>query len=775
MTAALATPCEACAHCALPIEGAPVVVDARSFCCRGCAAAHDLLHRRGLGRYYELRASSAAAAGAVDADRPRSLAWLEGAPPRVLAVAGLECAACVWTVERLFECHGGAPGGLRVDPIGGVADLLEARGVDLRSFVEDCAAIGVDLAPAGGLERGGDDALALRMTACLVLAGNTMLFAGAFYFGLDEGPFHALLQRGSMAATALAVLVGGVPLVRAAARSLRRGVVHLDLPIALGVGLGFAAVLLSFVTTGRAEHADVLTAFIALMLLGRWLQSRALRRARRAAGPEPLLEALPVRVEREGRVSEQPAAEVVEGDVLVLARGELLVVRARADADLQADLSWIDGESEPRTFTAGEEVPAGAFLLGDATARLVALEPLAASALPRLLQARGDRRPGSERFAMLYVASVLVAALAAALFAPAERVLSTVAAVLVVTCPCALGIARPLARALATARLRQRGFMLRDPDVLRRLAAVRRLVLDKTGTLTDGVVVETCETLVPLRRHERSALATLVAHSAHPRARALATWIAGRPEAWPVRPGARVRETPGVGVAMQAAGQRYTLGREGERGLVFSRHGAGGRVTLAVFETQESLRPGVARWARELRRRGTQLVVASGDRRARVAAVAEALGIEAHHGELDPEAKAALVRADRPGATLMLGDGINDALAMAEAAVAGTPAVDRPFVASRSDFWLTTPGLGPLVAALDEAARASRTERVLERFAVVYNLVALVVAALGGLSAVLVAVAMPLSSLAALAFVLVRHRPTPSNPRALAEAGGTAA
>ncbi len=749
-----------CLHCGLPIAGDRT----GDFCCRGCEAAATLLHRLGLDAYYELRPGTGVP---VDAPPETSEPWtLEPVPESGLEldVFGIACAACVWTLERLFEHHGrGTAGAIEIDPTLGLVSLRTSEGFDLPAFTSDAASLGYTLKPRGSsAKRSESTGWLVRTALCLLLAGNTMLFASAGYFGLSEGPFFDLLSRLSIGAATLAMLVGGGPLLRAAWRALRRGVVHLDLPIAVGVVLGYASVLGHFVQTGRADHADVLTAFIALMLVGRTVRLRSVEKVSRQLAGDPALEALETRVLRNGHPQLVSVGAVKLGDALLLGRDELLPVAATLETcAARFGLEWIDGESEARIFEVGQVVPAGAFHRGDARIQLIATETFAQSRLVRLLSARAAPSESSDGYAVAYVLCVLLAALAAAL--TAADPISVVFAVLVVTCPCALGVALPLARTLAHARLRRAGLFVRSPDLLDRLRHTRHVVFDKTGTLTTGVLEEAGQAFESLTPAQRTALATLVSGTTHPKASALAEALARFDDTARACPDTRVDERVGEGVSMTFEGHRFGLGTPGPPGeadLVFRVDGA----AVASFRLREELRPDARHDLETLRARGLRQTVLSGDRSTRVHAVARRLGLplEEAIGDATPDGKAAFV-ATLGGGVLYVGDGLNDAPAMAAVGTAGgsvgCPAVHRPLVAARCDFWLTTPGLAPIVTGLEEANRLHHTVRALQTFAVLYNLTALGFAFAGALPPVAIAIAMPLGSLLALGFVLARHRP----------------
>lgn len=772
---------QACLHCSLPVPSEGSAWTREGFCCPGCRSVYGILRGGGLEKYYALRDGVGVPVGAASDRGDAERDWLEaakGKPHLDLDVQGIHCAGCVWVIEELFERRG--PGKIELDPTLGRASMLVPEGFDLEGFVSDVESLGYRLAPASTDTdhlTAASDALLLRVGICMALAGNGMLFAAASYFGLDvsDGAIYRLLTRLAFAAAALAVLVGGSVFVKAAWQGLRRGVVHLDLPIALGVIASFAGATWSFVRDGEARFADTVTIFIALMLLGRWVQERMLERNRRQLLADHGGEALRTRRVDEDGVRLVRATEVKENDVLQLGAGDLVPVESELlETASTFSLDWIDGESAPRTFEVGAIVPAGAFHVGRGVRRVRACEGFEKSSVKRLLQRTRSLTsdPGAwwQHVARWYVLGVIVVAVGA--FSTwwslegIERAIEVATAVLVVTCPCAFGIATPLAYELAHARLRRRGLFVRTRAFLDRAREVTRIVFDKTGTLTTGrLALVNDAALDALTAEEREVLASLAAASTHPKSTAVMRALEGRDVVGAPRD---VVETTGRGVAVWIGEREHRLGApgwagEGEGDLVYAVDGT----TRADLRTEERLRPDAARELHALADAGYSTWILSGDDPTRVKALARDVGVpeERALGGHDPEAKAAFVAAHDPAHTMMIGDGLNDSLAVTTAACAGTPAIDRPFLASRSDFYFTTPGLGPILDALATASELSRVVRALLVFAVAYNVLAVAIAWAGWMEPWLAALLMPASSLASLAYTVVALGPKTSPKR----------
>ncbi len=801
-----------CLHCGAALGGVAREEARDGFCCAGCRTVHGLIRRGGLSRYYALRGAQGVP---VPAARPGADdAWVEPQAARVAASAGLcevaldlqgvHCTACVWLVDALFRRQ---QGGARVlvNPALGTLDLVVSPAFDLRAFVREIGQFGYRVGPrakAGETTPAASGGLLLRMGVTVALAMNSMIFALSLYLGLEQGPTWDLMHTAGWLLAASAVIVGGSVFIGSAWRALRRGVLHMDVPIALGIVLAFAGSTWSyFYGDRRASYFDTITIFIALMLVGRWLQERVLERNRRALLADDGVHGLLARrVDAEGRVTLVPCGELRKGDELLVAPGDLLPVDATLDEDAASfSLDWITGEAAPRTFTRGETVPAGAFDASVHAARVRLNTDFGDSPLVALLRAPRPRdvdgaraTPWWQRLASAYVGSVItVASLGALAWWLATRdlgrTLDVTTAVLVVTCPCALGIATPLAYELVHAGLRRAGLYVRASGFLDRARTVRRVVFDKTGTLTSGVLGLTGvdatgspdgeAPLAGIDDVECAVLTAMVSRSTHPKSVALLAILerrAARTESAPPKsanldatPDLVVEERAGQGLRARVNEREYRVGSagfclssatpDGDADLVFSVDGALRR----AWRSEERLRPDAAREVARLASEGYEAWVLSGDAPPRVAALAESIGVPAARaiGGRTPEGKAAWLAAHDRADTLMIGDGLNDALVVGDAHCSGTPAVDRPFVPARSDFYFVTPGLAPVGLAL----RASRAlHRVTTRnlcVAIAYNAGAVAICLAGWMTPWLAAALMPASSLAVIIATLASLGP----------------
>ena len=770
----------ACRHCGAPLIDARM--ETSGFCCAGCSYVHRLVHEHGLAGYYRIKDEVTAPADAA-VFQPRDYAWLETAqseaeaapalvPELTLDVQGISCAGCVWLIERVFQQLPGARD-IFVNAQYGSMRLRWVRGeFSAADFARKLQAFGYLAGPAGEVVAEPESrGLVKRLGLCAAFAMNVMLFSLPTYFGMERtfewaGLFGVL----NLAFGTLSLLVGGTYFLSRAVRALRERAMHIDLPIAIGIVGAYLGSLYGWIA--GEEHFvyfDFVSAFILLMLTGRWAQVAAVERNRRrllSQQPKPQR----VRLAAGGEVAPE---KLTVGAALVLASGQTLPVESRLDSPEAAfSLASINGEAEPRTFRAGQRVPAGAVNVGRADLRLVALQVWSDSLLAQLL--RDGDRPGErhlflERIVRGYVWGILLVAAGAGLgwwfgTGDALRTWAVVTAVLVVSCPCAIALAFPLADEMATVALRRRGVFVREGDLWPKLARVRRLVFDKTGTLTlETPVLRNPDTLRDLAPDARAALAALVRDNPHPVSQCLHEQLLAL---GPVEPLAgEVAETIGHGVELGP----WTLGRPGWRtagvgpaDAAADNDAAGhdaelardGEV-LARFRFIDAARSDARAELAALAARGLPSTILSGDRKEKVAALAAQLGLPAAHalGELTPQAKADWLDAYGAGAAMMLGDGANDSLAFDRALCRGTPVVHRGVLERKADFYYLGRGIGGLRALFEVDALRRRTQLAILVFSVAYNLLAVGLAVAGRMNPLVAAALMPINSLLTLLIV----------------------
>ena len=783
-------PARPCIHC-----GTPVPPGAGSdFCCAGCEFVHRLIREEGMDRFYDLRGGAMLEPVGGKAFVERDWSWLEekvqaaerqtgtgGVAVLEAGVDGVSCIACLWLIEKLFQREPGALDG-EVHPATGRLRLRWRAGkCEVGQFARRLLQFGYTVVPAARrADRPPESSeLRLRLGLTAAFAMNCMVFTLPGYLD-KEGQIPDSLARifglvMALSAT-LALAVGGSYFIRRAWAALRHGVLHMDFPIALGVVVAWVASMAGWLTgRGSLVYFDTVSVFLCLMLLGRLLQVAAVERSRNRAAAGSALprevadndgHPLPLDDLRPGMVFRVPA-----GGVVPVAS---LLEEAAADISLE----WINGESEPEAWSHGRRLPSGAVNLARRAIRVRADETWAGSLLERLAGeadgAQAVRRPVLERVLRWYVLLVVVVALLGggvwlAAGGGVEKALQVAVSVLVVSCPCAIGLAMPLADELARSTLQRAGVFLRRDDFWGRLAGVRTFVFDKTGTLTmerpELVNPEAVDGLAP---EAAARLRDLVAGSLHPVGRRLLESVGGQVDR-PPRP-AEVEEVAGQGLRLRdAGGACWSLGRpsfeaagddDGTEAYdsVLRRDGR----FVAGFSFRDALRPESVEALRWLAAHGFACHLLSGDRPDKVAAAARQLGLDpaTAHAAMSPADKAEWVARADPlrRTTLYLGDGANDVLACQQAACSGTPLVDRSLLEEKADFYFTGRGLGSVAALVRIGRLRSRAVRSVVVFAAAYNLVAVGFCLAGLMHPLVAAIAMPSGSLLILALTVLHFR-----------------
>ena len=788
LRAAGSAPVHHCLHCGLPL--ATEAARAAGFCCAGCAYVWRLVHEHGLEGYYKIKDAVLPPVDQV-VFQPRDYAWLgelqaaaeksPGPPGLDLEVQGISCAGCVWLIERIFHQQPGALA-IETDAQLGRMHLRWAAGrFDAPGFARTLQTFSYLAGPPGEEPAVPESRrLARRIGLCSAFALNVMLFTLPVYFGMKVTFAYAhLFGTLALVFATLSLLTGGTYFLNRAARALREGVMHIDLPIAVGIVGAYAGSLYGWLT-GRAAfvYFDFVATFILLMLVGRWAQVAAVERNRRrllSASARPQQVGVPDPAT--GRLVPRAVETLRPGEVFAVRSGQVVPVEAQLETDAATfGTAWITGEADPRACRAGARVPAGAINLGRGEIRLRAVQGWSGSLLAQLLRpAERDayRHRFLERVISGYLAAIFVLAIAtgAGWWLATHNAAVTwaaVTAVLVVSCPCAIGLAFPLADEMATTALRRHGVFVREADVWPRLGRVRKIIFDKTGTLTlETPVLANPGALAALAPAARAALLTLVRDNPHPVGQSLYENLLAAGFDGEVLAGT-FREEPGYGIALQSATGLWSLGRPGWRGgsvpaFVTDDHDtefACDGVVLTRLYFTDAVREDARAEIAALRARGLESYILSGDRREKVAAMTAALGLPAKHGVagVSPEGKAAWVRLLDDRDTLMLGDGANDSLAFDAAFVRGTPVIHRGVLEGKADFYYLGRGVAGIRRLFEVNAARRRTQRWLLVFSIAYNALAVGLAAAGRMNPLVAAILMPGSSLLSLAIVAAGMR-----------------
>ncbi len=694
----------------------------------------------------------------------------DGQQRLVLVIENLECAACVPKIEGALRSLPGLSEG-RVNLTTRRLRLVwHAETGSLEALLRPVLALGYRLAPfqVGRMEARDAEERSFLLR-CLAVAGfaagNVMLLSVSVWSGLwgDMGPATRDLLHWVSALIALpAVAYAGRPFFRSAASALSAARLNMDVPISLAVVLAAAMSLFETMRGGEETFFDAAVTLLFFLLIGRLLDRMMRGRARSAAENLMALKVDSALVVKPcGGRERRAASSLKPGEVFQVAPGEHLpadgeVLEGRAALDVAA----ITGESLPQTVEPRSKVHAGTLNLdGSLLVRVTASgERTLLSEVLRLVETAEQGRARyvrlADRAARIYAPTVHILALATfalglGLGLAWQAALMNAIAVLIVTCPCALGLAVPAVQVAAVGRLLRAGILIKSGDALERLAQVDHLVFDKTGTLTLGRPVLLNGSEVALS--DLQCAAALAAASRHPLATALVKAAGPVPLMQAV-----ITEVPGAGLVAKAPDGELRLGSADHVGAVDSDSGAESLLwlrhpdgRLVCFRFHDALRPDAAAVMAVLKAQGLTLEILSGDRPAVVADVARRLGIETWQAGVNPAEKSARLQALTASGhrVAMVGDGLNDAPALAAAYASISPAQASEASQVAADVLFQGEALTPVPEALTVGRKSRRL--VLQNFtvAISYNLVAVPLAMAGEITPLLAAVFMSCSSL----------------------------
>lgn len=690
-----------------------------------------------------------------------------------LSVRDVHCAACIRTIET---------GLMQLDGVEHVRVNLSTRRVAVKWRGEEAPDLLVALARLGHrghlfeTEADRSDPELARLIRALAVAGfcsmNIMLLSVSVWSGAEpetRSAFHWI-----SAALALPCLLYSGRIFFASAWSvLRHGRTNMDVPISIGICLAFGLSLYDTLHDGPHAYFDAATSLIFFLLIGRTLDHLMREKARAAVRGLMRLSPRGAMVLRaDGSRDYLALAEIEPGMRIALSAGDRIPVDGVVEEGAsELDCAIVSGESAPRAVAVGAPVRAGTLnLSGPLTIAVTArAETSFLAEMVRLMEAaeggRARYRRIADRAAALY--SPVVHATAALTFlgwmmasGDWHHAITVAIAVLIITCPCALGLAVPIVQVLASRRLFENGIMVKDGSAIERMAEIDMAVFDKTGTLTLGQPrLADAGGIAPADL----AIATDIAsRSSHPLSRAITAAAPSGAAAMDETRLSDLREYPGFGIEGRLQGQLYRLGRAEwalaagacgqEAGTVLSRDGE----WLASFAFEETLRPQAQAAIAALRTEGIEIALLSGDTHAAVHAIAARLGISTVAAGLLPAQKverlAALAVQGRK--VLMIGDGLNDAPALAAAHVSMAPASAAEIGRNAADFVFLHDGLDAVPTALKLARGSARLVRQNFALAILYNAVALPVAIAGYVTPLIAALAMSLSSVLVVANAL---------------------
>ena len=683
-----------------------------------------------------------------------------------LLVQGARCAGCLNKIEKGIAALPGVTVARMNLTTGKLAVQWRTGRLQPTQLVAALADLGYPAVPYDPEEaRQSEDREGRRLAIALGVAGfgagNAMMFTVPIWAGLmgqemGEGVRTAFYWLTAIIAGPCA-LYAGMPFFESAWNALKRGKANMDVPISLGVILSLGVSVYETLIHARHAYFEAAVTLLFLLLIGRYLDHRLRAQAKGAARDLLALQALTAaRLLPDGSTQSVALRDVQVADRLAVAPGDRIPVDGVVESGTSLlDLSLLTGETAPVATAAGARIVAGALNLNGALViRAQALpEDSTLAAIARLMEAGAQSKSRyvrlADRAAEIYVPTVHTLAAVTLLGwwmagLPFPDALMRATAVLIITCPCALGLAVPAVQIVASGRLFQHGVLVKSGAALERLAEVDHVVFDKTGVLTYGRAQ-----LVSFDPEALKAAAPLARASRHPLSRTLSLAAGPGPSAQ------EVQELAGQGVEGLIDGRMARLGRAdfvgaqsqsaSETELWFGFEGE----TAHRFTFADQLRSDAAKTVAALKARGLSVEILSGDLSGAVERAAEGAGIGQWRAGLTAVDKAAiidgLIAAGRK--PLMIGDGLNDAAALAKAHASMAPGAAADASQSAADLVFQGDDLAIVVTVID-VARAAKA-RAMENFAfaAVYNLIAAPAAVFGLVTPLIAALAMSGSSL----------------------------
>lgn len=783
-----------CAHCGLAVPAGLIDENAIvQFCCSGCEAVFKTLHSCGLDAYYRLRELDDAAPRPANPTN-KSFASFDsptfhrlyvqeragGLLSADLALEGVSCAACIWLLEKLPRLLSGVVEARLSLREATVRVIWDPAQISLSQIAQALDGLGYTPHPARSelgreAQRREVRRRLIHLGVAGAIMGNGMLLALALYagsFGHMEAQFRTFFRWLSAGLAAISLAWPGATFFKSAWAAVRMRTTNLDVPIAFALVVGGIAGLVNVVLNRGEIYFDSLCVLIFLLLVGRFIQFRQQRWADDAVGLLFNLTPSSCRRVDGDQAIEVPIEAVQPGDQVEVRPGELFPVDGRVTRGCSSSSqALLTGESMPVAIDVGSPVHAGAQNV-DSVVR-VRVDRIGRDTrvgrLMTLVEEGIREKPAivefSDRIGKWFVVAITCAAAATFLFWCRRSVplaIDHTVALLIVTCPCVLGLATPLTIAMALGRLARRDILVKSGVALERLSEGGSLLLDKTGTLTEG-------RLGLLGWYGESSVRPIVAaaeaKSNHPVGRALREGIDGPAESNEI---SNIVERGDGGISARWGSRQLHIGspvyaarnsvvlsedfdshircceNEGLTTIVISID----RFAVAVAKLGDVLRPDSASAIQELRRLGFAPEILSGDARPVVEKVAANVGIHGDKafGQLTPEQKLFRVRDRSNGLTIMVGDGVNDAAALAAADVGIAVHGGAEASLAAADVYIARHGLQPLV----ELVRMSRqTMSVVRRNLAIslgYNVLAGGFAAAGWMTPMVAAILMPVSS-----------------------------
>ncbi len=792
-----------CFHCGLPIppgedHHADIEGDRRRFCCVGCKAVCEAIYEAGLQGFYQRTPDGSLLAPPPEPPRDAAMYDLDDVQAEYvsdlgeereinLLVEGIHCAACIWLIERtLARTEGVLAASANLSGKRLLVRWDNAR-IQLSEIIGRLARIGYAAVPfdpevAEGALKKQNRGMLFRLAFAGFTMMNLLWVSIALYSGADQGEFRGLFHWIGFGLATPTLFYSGWPFLRGAWTGLRNLHLTMDLPIAIGASATWAYsvyVTLSGTTTGEV-YFDTVVNFIFVILIGRYLEAMSKRHA--IAATQRLMDLQPrvATVLIDGDEQIVPIRAVKADDTVLVRAGNKVPVDGRViEGRSQVDESMLSGEAEPVNKAAGDAVAAGTVnvhsaltvrvegtLTNTALGRIIALvEQAQASRAP--IQRLADRIVPWFVLATLLLASITFAYWMGEDF---EVALTAATAVLIITCPCALGLATPMAIAVASGQGARNGILVKNGEVLETLSRVSHVVFDKTGTLTEGKMQVQQVVIRGIDEEELLAVsAAAERYSEHSIARAIIEEAENRHIDWRALDVSGFESEPGFGIGARVAGRTVLIGtrtwlsrydvagdddldecvRELEEAAITCVRVAVDGHEAGIIAVADRLRSDAASLVANLRAAGIRMTLLSGDRRRVAEATAAQLGGMEVIAEVLPRDKDRVIGElqEKNECVAMVGDGVNDAPALIRADVGIAVGSGTDVSIECADIVLMSNELDKVRLATMLSRRTLRTIRQNVGISFTYNLIMVPLAMAAFVTPLVAAISMPISSL----------------------------
>ena len=784
---------DSCYHCGLPVTRvnkveAMIKSTQQDFCCVGCASVCQTIHDSGLGAFYDQQTSSLLPA--VDLEYPLEFydslvfqqPFLESSDSDAKTITlisdTIHCAACVWLIERALSAMDGIVW-VRVNlTYKRIRIRWEEEKINLSSIMQTLADLGYAAMPyeqnvAEAAQQRKNKAMLYRIGFAGFTMMNLLWISIAMYTGASGGQYHEYFQWLGFALATPTLFYAGYPFLKNAYFGVKNRYMNMDVPISIGALTTYfysVYVLLGFSTKGEV-YFDTVVNFIFVILIGRYLEASSKKSALSASTSLQQLQPNIALVKTDEGELIKPISTIEVGDIVLIKPGERIaidgVVRLGSG---EVDESLLSGESLPVNKRSGDDVFAGTLNI-NGSFEVEVTQLSRQSALAQIVSLVENSRANKgrivctiDRIIPYFVWTTLgLAVITFIVWSPTDFDLALLSAtsVLIITCPCAFGLATPMSIAVASGSAAKRNILIKNGDALEVLSKVKHVVFDKTGTLTLG----SPQVNKVVSQMDHNVLIGIVSaiekHSEHPLAKAVVHYATKHN----IEQLADDFEMlPGLGVSAKVSGKRYWVGNLNylqapeniewsEQANTLEQQGhtciwcADEHDILGFIALNDQIKKDAKRTIAQLKTMGKTISMLSGDRIQVAQSVANQLGIDHVTAEVLPNDKAQYIKSlQKQGLVLMVGDGINDAPALTQADVSIAIGSGADVSVASADVVVLKTTLAPIVEAIQLSKRTQTIIKQNITFALLYNALMVPLAMMAKVTPLFAAIVMPISS-----------------------------